>query len=182
MRPDLVRFSKLLSFVLRHQPQAIGLTLDAQGWAQVDELVAGAQAHGYPLTHELLDKVVADNDKQRFAYSPDGEQIRANQGHSLPVDLALAPLTPPEVLYHGTATRFIASICASGLDAGKRQHVHLSAERATAVKVGQRHGVPIVLTVRAGELHRAGQVFYRSANGVWLTQAVPTAFLEVPPE
>jgi putative RNA 2'-phosphotransferase len=126
-----------------------------------------------------LHEVVATNDKQRFSLSADGAKIRANQGHSVAVELGLIPMTPPELLYHGTATRFLTSIRETGLRSGSRQHVHLSADQATAVAVGSRHGKPVVLTVQAGQLHRAGGQFYLSENGVWLTGAVPPEYLEV---
>lgn len=173
--------SKFLSLILRHAPDTIGLTLDAQGWADVAELLARANAHGKHLSPELLREVVATNAKQRFAFSDDGLSIRASQGHSLKsVDLALAPTAPPDLLYHGTASRFITSIRQGGLKAQARQHVHLSSERATAVAIGVRYGVPVVLTVRAGDMHAGGHVFYRSDNGVWLTDAVPLRYIDFP--
>jgi putative RNA 2'-phosphotransferase len=180
MSPDLVRVSKFLSLVLRHKPEEIGLTLDGQGWADVDQLIRLANERGQPLTRSLLDRVVAENDKKRFAFSEDGVRIRASQGHSVGVDLALPPSTPPELLYHGTATRSVDSIRSQGLRAGNRQHVHLSADVATATRVGQRHGRPVVLTVRAGAMHAAGHTFFLSANGVWLTEHVPAEYLEFP--
>lgn len=176
--PDLIRTSKFLSRVLRHQPEQIGLTLDEQGWADVAELLRLANAHGRALTRELLEEVVAQNDKQRYAFSADGQRIRANQGHSIQIDLGLAPQTPPEVLYHGTAAHSRTSILAQGLLPRTRQHVHLSADVETAVKVGRRHGQPIVLIIQTGQMHRAGHLFYRSENGVWLTAAVPPQFIE----
>ena len=163
--------------MLRHRPEAIGLTLDAQGWANVDELIARAAAKGQPLTRELIGRVVAENDKQRFALSDDGTRIRANQGHSVEVDLALEPQDPPETLYHGTAARNLRSIEREGLRRGQRHHVHLSDNPATAHIVGQRHGEPIVLRVAAGAMGRAGHLFYRSENGVWLTDEVPAKYL-----
>src|SRR6186713_1163201 len=126
MANDLVHLSKFLSLVLRHKPEEIGLTLDPNGWAGVDDLIRLANARGRPLTRPLLEQIVAGNDKKRFAFSADGERIRASQGHSVEVDLALSPAAPPELLYHGTATRFLASIREGGLIKGKRQHVHLS--------------------------------------------------------
>ena len=180
MKPDLVKISKYLSFVLRHQPDAIGLVLDAHGWADVDELIAKAAAAGTALDRDGIAAAVATNDKQRFALSPDGARIRANQGHSVAVDLALAPQTPPDVLYHGTATRFVASIREQGLIAGQRRHVHLSADRETAVKVGARHGTPVVLDVDARAMHAAGFTFWRADNGVWLTDAVAPPYLMIP--
>lgn len=180
MNSDHVKVSKLLSLVLRHQPEAIGLTLDAQGWADVEELIRLVNASGRTLTRPLLDRVVAENDKKRFAFNEDGTRIRASQGHSVDVDLALEPIAPPDRLFHGTATRFLDSIRATGLHSANRQHVHLSADTATATKVGQRHGKAVVLVVRAGDMLAAGHTFYRSANGVWLTNSVPVAFLEFP--
>jgi putative RNA 2'-phosphotransferase len=180
MPSNLVKTSKFLSLILRHKPDEIGLTLDEHGWANVAELIRLANQHGTPLTRSLLEQVVAENDKQRFALSDDGQRIRASQGHSVEVDLALTPVQPPDVLYHGTASRSIESIRASGLHAGQRLHVHLSVDALTATKVGQRHGKPVVLLVRAGEMATAGHTFFLSANGVWLTEQVPTEFIEFP--
>lgn len=177
---DIVKVSKFLSLVLRHKPEEIGLTLDENGWAEVEELLRLASQKGRRLTRPLLEQVVAENDKQRFAFSDDGQRIRANQGHSVAVDLALPPTIPPELLYHGTAARFVASIRAEGLHAGNRQHVHLSRDVPTATKVGQRHGQPVVLVVRAREMSAAGHPFFLAANGVWLTERVPVAFLLFP--
>jgi putative RNA 2'-phosphotransferase len=180
MDAQLVRFSKFVSLVLRHQPQKYGLTLDEQGWADVDQLIVVANRAGVPLTHEALQQVVAQNDKQRFAISEDRRAIRARQGHSLSVDLGLAPLEPPPQLYHGTARRSLPSIRKQGLLRRSRQHVHLSPDVATAIKVGQRHGAPVVLTVQSGTMHRDGHRFYQSENGVWLVDAVPVAYLVFP--
>jgi putative RNA 2'-phosphotransferase len=180
MDADLFKVSKFLSLVLRHKPEEIGLTLDANGWADVEELIRLANQYGHRLNLPLLDRVVAENDKKRFAFSEDGRRIRASQGHSVEVDLALPPSEPPEFLYHGTATRFLESIRVSGLVSGKRQHVHLSPDVATATKVGQRHGRPHILTIRAGAMHRAGMAFYLSANGVWLTNHVPVSYIDGP--
>jgi putative RNA 2'-phosphotransferase len=180
MNPDLVRVSKFLSLVLRHQPEKIGITLDPQGWVQVETLIAAATRAGVTLTPALLHQIVRDNDKQRFALSEDGQWIRANQGHSVAVALGLEPQQPPDLLYHGTATRFLASIRAQGLLRRSRQHVHLSATPETAMSVGQRHGRPAVLTVAAGQMHQDGLIFYRAANGVWLTEHVPACYLTFP--
>src|SRR5262249_945948 len=149
MDHELVRISKFLSLVLRHQPEKIGVSLSPDGWVAVDVLLAAAQQTGVPITEEVLRRVVAENDKQRFGLSEDGLRIRASQGPSVAVDLNLAPLTPPELLYHGTATRFLESIKGQGLLRGKRTHVHLSPDERTAVAVGKRHGKPVVLTVQA---------------------------------
>lgn len=180
MDKRLVRLSKFLSRVLRHHPEAIGLTLDAQGWAEVAQLLAQARAHGVALSRETVQEIVAQNDKQRFAFSADGTRIRASQGHSIPVDLGLAPTEPPKLLYHGTAARFIPAIQARGLLPGRRNHVHLSADEASAMRVGGRHGNPLVIAVRAGLMHAEGYPFYLSANGVWLTEHVPVAYLDIP--
>ncbi|MCL4205496.1 MAG: RNA 2'-phosphotransferase [Pirellulaceae bacterium] len=169
--------SKFLSLVLRHRPDAIGITLDAEGWVSVEVLLAACAQHGRTISREQLDAVVRTNDKQRFAFSADGSRIRANQGHSLPVDLGLAPVEPPELLYHGTVSRFLESIRRDGLTKGKRHHVHLSPDIQTATKVGQRRGRPVVLVIEAGRMFREGHTFYRSENGVWLTDAVPPDYL-----
>ena len=173
----LVSASKFLSLVLRHQPALIGLQLDANGWVDIDTLIARA-APKRRLDRALIDAVVATSDKQRFALSADGRRIRANQGHSVAIDLALPPATPPPLLYHGTATRFVDAIRREGLTPGSRQHVHLSRDIDTAVKVGSRHGTPHVLRVDAAAMTAAGHVFHVSENGVWLTAAVPVAFID----
>lgn len=175
--------SKFLSLVLRHAPETIGITLDPQGWVEIDHLLASAAQRGKRITPETLHEVVATCNKKRFAISDDGLSIRASQGHSIAsVDLGLTPATPPEFLYHGTASRFIESIMASGLRPGSRNHVHLSSARETAVSVGRRHGKPVVLLVRALAMHQQGMAFYLSANGVWLTAGVPAAFLALQTE
>ena len=167
-----------MSLVLRHKPEAVGLSLDSSGWADVTELIAAAQRAGVPLDKTVLRQVVTQNDKQRFSLSDDGLKIRANQGHSLPVELGLEPVTPPEVLFHGTATRFVESIRRQGLLPGKRTHVHLSPDEETAVAVGKRHGKPVVLTIQAARMHDRRFSFYRSDNGVWLTKEVPAEYIE----
>lgn len=175
-----VKKSKFLSLVLRHQPQAVGLTLDEAGWVSIDQLLRACAAHGTLITRNDLVRIVETSDKKRFAFSEDGIRIRANQGHSVEVDLQLQPQTPPELLFHGTASRFIEAIRAEGLSKQARHHVHLSAEWETAVAVGKRHGKPTVLTIRAGEMHREGHTFFLSANGVWLVDQVPTSFIDFP--
>ena len=172
--------SKFLSLILRHHPEGIGLTLDSEGWADIDQLIRLANAKGKGLSRTAVLDVVANNDKQRFALDAGGTRIRASQGHSVPVDLKLAPQAPPGVLYHGTASRFLDAIRQEGLRPGSRQQVHLSATLDTATAVGTRHGKPVVLVVRAGDMHHNGFAFYRSANGVWLTDAVPVLYLDFP--
>ena len=172
----LEKTSKFLSYVLRHRPEAIDLTLDANGWAAIAELIEKAGTQN-PLDRDLILQVVETSEKKRFALSGDGEKIRANQGHSVKVDLELKRKEPPAVLYHGTATRFLASILREGLRPRRRHHVHLSSDSDTAVKVGQRHGEPVVLRVAAAEMAAEGYAFFRSENGVWLADSVPPAFL-----
>jgi putative RNA 2'-phosphotransferase len=175
----VVSTSKTLSYVLRHRPDSIDLQLDANGWADVEALLGCLAAHGKPLDRVLLARVVAQNDKQRFAFSADGLRIRASQGHSIAVDLQLQAAAPPDVLYHGTASRFLKAIMASGLHAGNRRHVHLSADGATARTVGARHGFPVVLRVDAARMRADGRVFYLADNGVWLTGPVAPRYLRV---
>ena len=174
---SFVRASKFLSLVLRHEPQKIGLPLDAQGWADIDDLLARLPAHGVRLDRDALQQLVRDNDKQRFAISDDGQRIRASQGHSIAVDLGLTALEPPPWLYHGTVPRFLEAIASEGLRPGERQHVHLSPDRATAFQVGSRRGTPVILSVDAGRMHADGLSFYQSANGVWLTAHVPPRYI-----
>ena len=174
------KISKFLSYVLRHRPDSIGLVLDANGWAQVSDLIARAPSASIELTETALKEVVSSNAKQRFAFNDDFTKIRANQGHSIEIDLAIESKQPPEFLYHGTATRFLYSIRQQGLIKISRQHVHLSPDEATAITVGQRHGKPVVLRILAGEMHRAGKIFFLSNNGVWLTDAVEQDFIEFP--
>ena len=180
MDPALARISKFLSLVLRHDPARVGLELDAGGWIDVEDLLRAAARAGFPFDHATLVRVITENDKQRFALSPDGVRIRANQGHSVPVDLGLSEVTPPAELFHGTADRFLASIRREGLNSRSRNHVHLSADEATARKVGQRHGRPVVLRVDAAAMSAAGHRFWRSENGVWLAERVPAEFLSFP--
>ncbi|TVT46971.1 RNA 2'-phosphotransferase [Amycolatopsis rhizosphaerae] len=173
----LVRVSKRLSRHLRHDPAAIGLALQPGGWVEVGLLLAALARHGLPLTRDELAEVVAHNDKQRFAFSEDGTRIRANQGHSVPVDLRLPLAQPPEILYHGTVAKVLPAIREAGLLPMNRHDVHLSADRETAIRVGSRRGRPVVLVVPAGEMARAGHEFRVSANGVWLTSHVPPGYL-----
>jgi putative RNA 2'-phosphotransferase len=172
-----IKISKFLSRVLRHKPETIGLSLDKAGWVAVSELLWACERHGFLISRQELEVVVADNDKQRFSFSEDGLRIRANQGHSVEVALGYQPLQPPEILYHGTIERFLASIREKGLLKGRRHHVHLSPDVATAIKVGARRGKPVILMVKSGQMYRDGYIFYQSANGVWLTEHVPAAYI-----
>lgn len=172
--------SKFLSYVLRHAPQTIGLTLDREGWADIGMLIDGAQHSGRILDVDLIRAVVTSSDKKRFAISDDGLRIRAVQGHSTEsVAITYAEKVPPEFLYHGTATRFLESILKEGLKPGERQHVHLSEDVQTATAVGQRYGKPVVLKIEALRMHQQGFKFYQAENGVWLTTNISPAFLAV---
>ena len=176
---DVVRISKRLSFVLRHRPDSVGLTLGPAGWVDVEELLAALARNGLRLTRGELDAVVAGNDKQRFAFDESGTRIRASQGHSVPVVLGYGPATPPDVLFHGTVQRFLPAILADGLRPGNRHAVHLSRDAETATTVGGRRGRPVVLRVDAAAMAADGHLFTVSANGVWLTDAVPVRYLQI---
>ncbi len=171
--------SKFLSLVLRHKPDTISLNLDENGWADISELIEKCNQHNIHLSKILLDEIVATNEKQRFAFNDDKSKIRANQGHSITVELDLEEKMPPEILYHGTAERFLDSILKNGILKQSRQQVHLSANIDTAQKVGARHGKPVVLRVKASAMYNAGHKFYLSQNGVWLTDFVHPEFLIV---
>lgn len=173
----LVTVSKFLSRHLRHEPERLGLALGPGGWVEVDDLLAGCARRGFPVSREELEAVVRGNDKKRFALTDGGTRIRASQGHSVPVELGLEPLTPPAVLYHGTGHGSAEAVAREGLRRMERHHVHLSIEPDTARRVGARHGRPVVFAVDAAGLHDAGVTFYRSDNGVWLVDAVPPDFL-----
>lgn len=175
-----IRTSKLLSRVLRHDPSAIGITLDSQGWADVNDLLDKLARNRRKISRDQLEHVVETNNKRRFIISEDGTRIRANQGHSIKIDLGLTPTPPPESLYHGTATRFLDSIREKGLIPGSRQYVHLSDNLQTAHQVGSRHGKPVILFVESGKMHQEGNRFYLSENGVWLTDSVPIDFITIP--
>jgi len=174
---DDVRLGHFISLVLRHDPSAAGLALDGHGWASVDELIAGMRARGYVIDREILERIVRNNNKHRYSLSDDGLRIRANQGHSIDVDVELAPATPPDVLYHGTAQRFVASIMENGITRQSRRYVHLSRDLETAASVGKRHGQPVVLTIDAARMVEDGRQFWLSANGVWLCEAVPPQYI-----
>ena len=174
----LTTISRFMSLVLRHRPQHIGLALDAAGWADIDDLLARVAFAGRVITRDELNEVVATSDKRRFALSDDGLRIRANQGHSIDVELGLLPIVPPEWLFHGTASRFVDSILQSGLQRRSRHHVHLTEDAATGEAVGRRYGKAVILRITAGAMAAQGHVFFRSANDVWLVDAVPSKFIE----
>jgi len=177
---ETISASKFLSLILRHEPDRVGLKLGEAGWVGVEELLQAVNRHGVAITLDQLKHIVATSDKKRFALSEDFQHIRASQGHSVEVDLQYAPQTPPEILYHGTATRFLDNIRKDGLQKMERHDVHLSAKTRVTLKVGGRHGKPARLTIRAGEMHRAGFVFRCSANGVWLVDQVPPQYIDFP--
>lgn len=170
--------SKFLSLVLRHNPDKIGITLDEQGWTDVQTLLQKMNAQGKKVDLERLKEVVATNDKKRFAFNEDQTMIRANQGHSISVDLQYEAITPPDFLYHGTVPKFIRDIQQQGLRKMSRHHVHLSEDRTTAMRVGARRGVPTLLVVRSAEMHQNGYDFFKSENGVWLTDNVPSEYID----
>lgn len=171
------RIGKFISLILRHEPEKIGLQLDNAGWADVDELLAGLKRKNREISFAQLQELVASNDKQRYSFNEDQTRIRANQGHSLKLDLQLEARDPPAQLYHGTATRFLETILEQGIVRGERHHVHLSSEEITAHHVGSRHGRPVVLTIESGAMVKQGHVFYCSENLVWLTDHVPAEFI-----
>lgn len=173
---SLKETSKYISLILRHKPEAIGITLDEHGWANVDDLIAGI-AKTQPIDMAMLEQIVAEDEKQRYSFNDDKTLIRANQGHSIPVDVELEELVPPEFLYHGTGEKYVESINAQGLIPKSRLYVHLSMDRETATKVGQRHGKPYIYIIKSGEMYRSGYKFYCSVNGVWLTKMVPVEYL-----
>jgi putative RNA 2'-phosphotransferase len=175
MNNDLAKISKYFSYLLRHKPEEIGLRLDDQGWALVDELIE--KTNDFELSKELIDVVIETNDKQRFELSGDKLKIKANQGHSINIDLDLKPITPPQFLLHGTAERFSDSIKKDGLQKQKRHHVHLSESIAVAESVGKRYGKLVLLRVAAQEMADAGFDFYRTANNVWLVDTVPAEYI-----
>jgi putative RNA 2'-phosphotransferase len=179
MATDRRQASKFLSLLLRHEPERIGIKLDEAGWTEVDGLLDALHGHGVDLTRDELEDIVAASDKQRFAFSEDRTKIRANQGHSVQVELGLPSLQPPAVLYHGTVDAALPGIRAQGLLKGQRHHVHLSADIETAKRVGGRRGKPVVLAIKAADMAKAGHTFLRSANGVWLVDHVPSRFIEL---
>jgi putative RNA 2'-phosphotransferase len=179
MGRELVKKSRYLSLILRHRPEAVGLKLGRGGWVDVDVLLQALSAHGRGMSRDELTSVVEQNDKRRFSFSEDGRRIRANQGHSIPVDLGLQPTTPPPRLYHGTVERALSGIMRNGLQRKSRHHVHLSPDTKTARKVGARRGEPLILEIDAAAMAAAGHEFFVSENGVWLTESVPVQFLSL---
>ena len=174
---SLTEISKYIALILRHRPEAIGITLDEHGWANVDDLIAGiSKDHDFNM--EMLEEIVRTDNKQRYSFNDDKTLIRANQGHSIPVDVELEKTTPPDILYHGSAVKFEESIDREGLIPKFRLYVHLSKDYDTAVTVGSRHGTPVIYKVKAGDMAKEGYEFFLSANGVWLTKSVPTMYLE----
>lgn len=174
---DLTNTSKFISLILRHKPEAIGITLDEHGWADVDKLIEGIQKTR-PFDMKDLEEIVRTDNKQRYSFNEDKTLIRANQGHSIPVDVELPVEVPPEYLYHGTGQKYVESIVQIGLIPKSRLYVHLSEDTNTAMKVGNRHGKPVVYRISSGRMYKEGHVFYRSVNGVWLTKSVPVKYLE----
>ncbi|MCL2571028.1 MAG: RNA 2'-phosphotransferase [Defluviitaleaceae bacterium] len=173
----LVKISKFISRVLRHAPEDIGITLDKNGWASTQDLINGMTNKGKKIDLDTLKFIVKVDEKQRYKFNEDFSQIRASQGHSVDIDLALAPAQPPDILYHGTATRFLADIKKDGLISKKRHHVHLSKDKETAENVGARHGLVAVLTINAMQMFADGYEFFMSDNGVWLTESVPPRYI-----
>ena len=169
--------SKYISLILRHKPEVIGITLDEHGWANVEELIQGV-SRTRALDRSLLEEIVRTDEKQRYSFNEDGSLIRANQGHSIPVDVELEALVPPEFLYHGTGVKFVSSIEKQGLIPKSRLYVHLSSDTSTAEKVGKRHGNPVVYQVQSKRMALDGYEFFRSVNGVWLTKSVPFTYME----
>ena len=178
---QIKKTSKFLSLILRHQPQTVGIKLDDAGWVDVDVLLQAVSEHNGPLSREALEEVVVSNDKQRFAFSDDGQRIRANQGHSVKIDLGYQAVQPPDVLYHGAPDKFVDAILKEGLKKMKRHHVHLHTDRETCLAVGQRRGRPVLLGIQAQAMFADGHEFFRSENGVWLTDHVPAQFIGVEP-
>lgn len=174
---DLKKASIFISLVLRHKPEAAGITVDEHGWAEVSELLDGMAKHGRKISMEELEEIVRTDEKQRYSFSEDKRLIRANQGHSIPVDVELTEAKPPQFLYHGTAQTSLSPIYNEGIQRRSRLYVHLSKDKQTAIKVGSRHGSPAVITVRAGDMYHSGYKFFISANGVWLTKEVPPEYL-----
>ena len=174
---SLAEISKFMSLILRHKPQVIGIELDEHGWANVEELIAGiSKSHKFNM--EMLEQIVETDSKQRYSFSEDKRLIRANQGHSIPVDVELEECVPPEYLWHGTGMKYVESIDKEGLIPKSRLYVHLSKDVETAEMVGKRHGKPVIYRVLSADMQKDGYIFYLSKNGVWLTKKVPVKYLE----
>ncbi len=175
---NLTKLGRYISLILRHHPEAIGIELNQHGWADVQELIAGIAKDNPGFNMEILEEIVATNNKKRYSFNEDKTKIRANQGHSVQVDVELEEKEPPEILWHGTAEKYVESIDAQGLISKNRLYVHLSKDVETARNVGQRHGKVVIYRVNTGQMHRAGYKFFLSVNGVWLTERVPVQYLE----
>ena len=175
---SLTETSKFISLILRHKPSVIGIELDEHGWANVSQLIENINRQTV-LTMAQLEEIVASDDKQRYSFNEDKTLIRANQGHSVPVDLDLQELMPPDILYHGTGKKYVSSINVFGLIPKSRLYVHLSSDISTAVTVGKRHGIPIIYAIDCKQMYFDGYKFYQSANGVWLTKSVPIEYLDI---
>ncbi|WP_246625316.1 RNA 2'-phosphotransferase [Edaphocola aurantiacus] len=173
------RLSKYLSYILRHHPEQLGIQLDDQGWTSVTTLLEQMQASNPEMNRAFLEHIVDTNAKQRFAFNETKDKIRANQGHSVSVQLNYIPQPPPEILYHGTAQQYLERILQQGLLKGERHHVHLSIDTETARQVGQRHGKPSILSIDTKQMLQDGHLFYCAANGVWLTEQVPVQYLKL---
>lgn len=173
---NLTKVSKFISLILRHKPEEIGITLDRHGWAKVDELIKGISKNHPGFNMDILEEIVRTDEKQRYSFNDNHTFIRANQGHSIPVDVELDILEPPENLYHGTGMKYVDSIAEQGLISKSRLYVHLSEDFDTAVDVGKRHGKPAVFIIDSGEMQRQGYTFHKSRNGVWMTKHVPAEF------
>lgn len=169
--------SKYISLILRHKPEVINISLDEHGWANVDELIRGV-SKTYPIDMKILEDIVVSDEKQRYSFNDDKTLIRANQGHSIPVDVELNEVEPPDILYHGTGEKYVSSIDLEGLIPKSRLYVHLSFDIDTAINVGKRHGKPVIYKVFSQKMTKNGYIFYRSVNGVWLTKKVPIEYLE----
>ncbi|POY39418.1 RNA 2'-phosphotransferase [Solitalea longa] len=175
---QITHISKFLSLVLRHQPETIAIHLDQNGWTDVDDLLDKANNYGISFDREILDHIVATNSKKRFAFNDTLDKIRASQGHSIEIELGYTNQKPPEILFHGTGEKSVQSILNTGIEKRNRQHVHLSSDIETAIKVGQRHGKPFVFRVLSEQMHTDNFEFFISDNGVWLTDYVPTKYLK----
>lgn len=177
----LERISKFISMILRHKPEVIGITLDEHGWADVDELIKGINETGEEIefSKDTLEIIVKTDKKQRYSFSQDKTLIRANQGHSIPVDVELEKKEPPKVLYHGTGIKSVKAIQEQGLLPMERLYVHLSTDVETATNVGKRHGTPVIFKVNAEQMQKDSYDFFQSVNGVWLTKEVPVKYLEL---